>query len=416
MLQRWSKQLYFWVLLGILVGGAIGALAPDIGTQLKPLGDAFISLIKMLIGPVIFCTVVLGIAGAGDMKKVGRVGGKTLLYFEVVSTIALAIGLLVGNTLTPGAGFNADPASLDAKAVSGYTQRAGEQSTVDFLLHVIPKTFADAFGGSGDLLQVLLVAVLFGYSMNRLGKRGEPVHHFMEAASHIFFGMVGSVMKLAPIGAGGAMAFTVGKYGLESLKPLLYLMGCFYLTCLLFVLLVLGSIARMTGFSILKFLGYIREELLTVLGTSSSESALVPLMAKLEKLGCPRSVVGLVVPSGYSFNLDGTNIYLTMAALFVAQALGVDLSLRDQLSILGVAMLTSKGASGVTGAGFVTLAATLAVVPKVPVAGLALILGVDRFMSEARALTNIIGNGVATLVVSAWEGELDRAALKREIG
>jgi aerobic C4-dicarboxylate transport protein len=415
MLRRLSQHLYFWVLIGIALGALVGVVAPGVGASLKPLGDGFIALIKMLIGPVIFCTVVLGIAGAGDMKKVGRVGGKTLIYFEVVSTLALAIGLGVGNFLKPGGGFNADPAALDPKTVADYSRRAGEQSTVDFVLHVIPKTFVDAFAGSGDLLQILLVAVLFGYSMNRLGKRGEPVLHFIESASHIFFGMVSSVMKLAPIGAGGAMAFTVGKYGIESLKPLAYLMACFYLTCALFVLVVLGGVARATGFSILKFLSYIREELLTVLGTSSSESALVPLMTKLERLGCARSVVGLVVPAGYSFNLDGTNIYLTLAALFIAQALGIDLSLGDQLSILGVAMLTSKGASGVTGAGFVTLAATLAVVPKVPVAGLALILGVDRFMSEARALTNIIGNGVAALVVSAWEGELDREALQREL-
>lgn len=409
-------HLYFWVLLGIVVGGWIGYFWPGFGASLKPLGDGFIALIKMLIGPVIFCTVVLGIAGAGDMRKVGRVGGKTLLYFEVISTFALAIGLGVGNFLKPGAGFNASSAAQGTQAVADYSRRAGEQSTVDFLLHVIPKTFTDAFGGSGDLLQVLLVAILFGYSMNKLGKRGEPVHHFIEAASHIFFGMVGSVMKLAPIGAGGAMAFTIGKYGIESLKPLAYLMGCFYLTCALFVVVVLGLVARLTGFGIFKFLVYIRDELLTVLGTSSSESALVPLMGKLERLGCPRAVVGLVVPAGYSFNLDGTNIYLTLAALFIAQAMGIELSLADQLSILGVAMLTSKGASGVTGAGFVTLAATLAVVPKVPVAGLALILGVDRFMSEARALTNIVGNGVAALVVSAWEGELDREALRRELG
>jgi aerobic C4-dicarboxylate transport protein len=415
-MRRLSGLLYFWVLLGIVLGGLIGFVWPEFGASLKPLGDGFIALIKMLIGPVIFCTVVLGIAGAGDMKKVGRVGGKALLYFEVISTFALAIGLAVGNFLKPGAGFNVNAASLDPQVAADYSRRASEQSTVDFVLHIIPKTFAGAFGGSGDLLQVLMVAILFGYSMNKLGKKGEAVHHFIESASHIFFGMVNSVMKLAPIGAGGAMAFTIGKYGLDSLRPLAYLMGCFYLTCALFVLGVLGAVARLTGFSIFKFLSYIREELLTVLGTSSSESALVPLMGKLERLGCPRAVVGLVIPAGYSFNLDGTNIYLTLAALFIAQATGVDLSLGEQLSILGVAMLTSKGASGVTGAGFVTLAATLAVVPKVSVGGLALILGVDRFMSEARALTNIVGNGVATHVISAWEGELDRAALKRELG
>ncbi len=415
-MKRLLGHLYFWVLVGILLGGLIGFVAPEFGASLKPLGDGFISLIKMLIGPVIFCTVVLGIAGAGDMKKVGRVGGKALLYFEVVSTFALAIGLAVANLLKPGAGFHVDPATFDVKSVAEYSHRAAEQSTVEFILHVIPKTFTDAFTGSGDLLQVLLLAVLFGYSMNKLGKAGQAVHHFIEETSHILFGMVNTVMKLAPIGAGGAMAFTVGKYGVRSLGPLAYLMGCFYLTCGLFVLVVLGAIARITGFSILRFLSYIREELLMVLGTSSSESALLPLMAKLERLGCPRAVVGLVVPSGYSFNLDGTNIYLTLAALFIAQAMGIDLTLGEELSILGVAMLTSKGASGVTGAGFVTLAATLAVVPKVPVAGLALILGVDRFMSEARALTNIVGNGVATIVVSAWEGELDRAKLAAELG
>jgi aerobic C4-dicarboxylate transport protein len=414
-LKRWAGHLYFWVFIGILIGGSLGVGFPSFAVSLKPFGDGFISLLKMLISPVIFCTVVLGISGAGDMRKVGRVGGKALLYFEVVSTFALVIGLLVGNGLKPGAHFSVDPATLDASQVADYTRRAGEQSTVDFVLHIIPKTFLDAFSGQGDLLQVLFVAILFGYSMNRLGKRGEAVHHFIEGASHIFFGMVNTVMKLAPIGAGAAMAFTIGKYGLASLKPLAYLMFCFYLTCALFVFVVLGLIARMLGFSLVKFLKYIRGELLTVLGTSSSESALVPLMEKLERLGCSRSVVGLVVPSGYSFNLDGTNIYLTLTALFIAQALGIDLSLMEQMSILGVAMLTSKGASGVAGSGFVTLAATLAVVPKVPVAGLALILGIDRFMSEARAITNIIGNGVATIVVSAWEKELDREKLTREL-
>jgi aerobic C4-dicarboxylate transport protein len=359
--------------------------------------------------------VVLGIAGAGDMKKVGRVGGKALLYFEVVSTLALVIGLIVMNYIRPGSGFNVDPATLDAKAVANYAKVASEQSTVDFVLHIIPKTFTDAFTGSGDLLQVLLVAILFGYAMMHMGKMGQQVHHFIEECSHIFFAMMNAIMKVAPLGAGGAMAFTIGKYGIGALKPLAALMGSFYLTCLLFIIIVLGTIAVLVGFNIFKFIYYIKEELLTVLGTSSSESALVPLMGKLERLGCSKSVVGLVVPSGYSFNLDGTNIYLTMAALFVAQALNIDLTLTQQLSILGVAMLTSKGASGVTGAGFITLAATLAVVPSIPVAGLALILGVDRFMSEARALTNFIGNGVATIVVSKWEKELDHDALKDQL-
>ena len=382
---------------------------------LKPLGDGFIALVKMLISPIIFCTVVLGIAGAGTMKKVGRVGGKALIYFEVVSTFALAIGLVVANVLQPGPGFNADPASLDANAVADYAKRATTQTTTAFILRIIPTTFLDAFTGSGDLLQVLFVAVLFGYAMTHMGGRGEIVHRFIESASHIFFAMMNALMKLAPIGAGGAMAFTIGRYGVDSLGPLALLMGSFYLTCLLFVLVVLGSIAAFTGFSILRFILYIKDELLTVLGTSSSESALVPLMQKLERLGCSRSVVGLVVPSGYSFNLDGTNIYLTMAALFVAQALNIELSLRQQVTLLGVAMLTSKGASGVTGAGFITLAATLAVVPSIPVAGLALILGVDRFMSEARSLTNFVGNGVAAIVVSRWENELATETLTREL-
>jgi len=414
-MKKITGHLYFWVLIGIITGGLIGFFDPKLGASLKPLGDGFISLIKMLISPVIFCTVVLGIAGAGDMKKVGRVGGKALLYFEVVSTLALGVGLVVMHTLRPGSGFNVDPASLDPKAVAGYAKAAAEQSTVDFVLHIIPKTFADAFTSSGDLLQVLLLAILFGYAMMHMGKIGNPVHVLIEDMSHIFFAMMGTVMKLAPIGAGGAMAFTIGKFGVASLKPLVALMGSFYLTCAIFVLVVLGTIAAYTGFSILRFLAYIKDELLTVLGTSSSESALVPLMQKLEKMGCSKSVVGLVVPSGYSFNLDGTNIYLTMAALFVAQALNIDLTLTQEFTLLGVAMLTSKGASGVTGAGFITLAATLAVIPGIPVAGLALILGIDRFMSEARALTNFIGNGVATVVVSNWENELDREMMDKAL-
>ena len=415
-MARLTGHLYFWVLLAIVVGGTIGAISPETGVALKPLGDAFIALVKMLISPIIFCTVVLGIAGAGDMKKVGRVGGKALLYFEVVSTFALVIGLVVANVLKPGAGFNADAATLDGAAVASYAKTAASQTTTDFLLHIIPRTFFDAFTGSGDLLQVLFVAVLFGYAMTHMGKEGSIVHQVIETSSHVFFRMMNTLMKVAPLGAGGAMAFTIGRYGLDSLRPLAALMGSFYLTCALFVLVVLGTIARATGFNIVRFIIYIRDELLTVLGTSSSESALVPLMQKLERLGCSKSVVGLVVPSGYSFNLDGTNIYLTMASLFVAQALNIDLTLRQELTILGVAMLTSKGASGVTGSGFITLAATLAVVPTIPVAGLALILGIDRFMSEARSLTNFVGNGVATIVVSRWEGELDMEALRRELG
>ncbi len=410
-----SKRLYLWVLLAIVIGGAIGHYAPDTGVALKPLGDGFIGLIKMLIAPIIFLTVVMGIAGVADVKKVGRVGVKAILYFEVVSSVALLIGLLVVNLLKPGAGFNVDPATLDAGAVARYAQAAHDQSTVGFLLHIIPKTFTDAFTGDGDLLQVLLVALLFGFALSALGAQAQPVLMLFDAISTVFFRMMTMIMRLAPIGAGGAMAFTIGKYGLDSLGPLARLMGSFYLACVLFVVLVLGAIAWLGGFSIFRFLRYIRDELLLVLGTSSSESALVPLMHKLERLGCSRSVVGLVVPSGYSFNLDGTNIYLTMAAIFVAQALNVELSLTQELTLLAVAMLTSKGASGVTGAGFITLAATLAVVPSVPVAGLALILGIDRFMSEARALTNLIGNGVATIIVARWENELDRAQLRQAL-
>ena len=414
-MKRVVRQLYFWVLIGIFSGGLLGYVNPPFALSLKPLGDGFIALVKMLINPIIFCTVVLGISGAGDMKKVGRVGGKALLYFEVVSTFALLIGLLVVNILKPGAGFNVDPATLDAKAVAEYANRATTQTTVTFLLHLIPVTFVDAFTGSGDILQVLFIAILFGYATMRLGKKAEVVHRFIEGCSHIFFSMMSALMVLAPLGAGGAMAFTIGRYGVGALKPLATLMAGFYLTCLLFIFVVLGTIAAFTGFNIFRFIFYIRDELLLVLGTSSSETALVPLMQKLERLGCPRSVVGLVVPSGYSFNLDGTNIYLTMAALFVAQALNIHLTIIQQLTLLGVAMLTSKGASGVTGAGFVTLAATLAVVPSIPVAGLALILGIDRFMSESRSLTNTIGNGVASIVISRWEKELDHDQLTREL-
>jgi aerobic C4-dicarboxylate transport protein len=410
-----GSRFYLWVLGAIVLGGAIGHFFPDFGVKLKPLGDGFIGLIKMLIAPIIFLTVVLGIAGVSDVKKVGRVGVKAIVYFEVVSSIALVIGLIVVNTLKPGAGFNADPTTLDAAAVAKYASAAKEQSTVEFLLHIIPKTFTDAFTGEGDLLQVLLLAVLFGFALLHLGKTGEKVTELFESVSKVFFGMMAMIMKLAPIGAGAAMAFTIGKYGVDALGPLAKLMGSFYLTCALFIVLVLGAIAHLAGFNILRFIRYIRDELLLVLGTSSSESALVPLMRKLERLGCSKSVVGLVVPSGYSFNLDGTNIYLTMAAIFVAQALNVDLTLTQELTLLAVAMLTSKGASGVTGAGFITLAATLTVVPSVPVAGLALILGIDRFMSEARALTNIIGNGVATIVVARWENELDRDRLQSEL-
>ena len=414
MKKPFYKILYVQVLFAILLGVLLGVFYPKLGVDMKPLGDGFIKLIKMIIAPVIFCTVVAGIAGMQDMKKIGRVGGKALLYFEVVSTLALAIGLIVANVIRPGDGFNADPATLDTKAIAEFTVKAKAQTTTEFLLNIIPNTAVDAFA-KGDILQVLLFAILFGFALSMLGERGRPVTKLIDDLSHVVFGVVGIVMKVAPIGAFGAMAFTIGKFGLASLLPLLKLMGSFYLTCGLFVFVVLGIIARLTGFSIFRFISYIKEELLIVLGTSSSESALPALMRKLEKLGCSKPVVGLVVPTGYSFNLDGTNIYMTMAALFVAQATNVDLTLGQQLTILGVAMLTSKGASGITGAGFITLAATLAVVPTVPVAGMALILGIDRFMSECRALTNFIGNGVATVVVSKWENELDHDRLESEL-
>jgi aerobic C4-dicarboxylate transport protein len=406
------KVLYIQVLFAIACGILLGVFYPALGVDMKPLGDGFIKLIKMIIAPVIFCTVVSGIAGMQDMKKIGRVGGKALLYFEIVSTIALVIGLIVANTLRPGDGFNADPAKIDTKSIAEFTVKAKAQTTTDFVMNVIPNTFVDAFA-KGDILQVLLIAILFGFALSLLGERGRTVKTAIDDLAHVIFGVVGIVMKAAPIGAFGAMAFTIGKFGLASLLPLMKLMGSFYLTCLLFIIIVLGAIARMTGFSIFRFIAYIKEELLIVLGTSSSESALPSLMNKLEKLGCAKPVVGLVVPTGYSFNLDGTNIYMTMAALFVAQATNTDLTMGQQLTILGVAMLTSKGASGITGAGFITLAATLAVVPTIPVAGMALILGIDRFMSECRALTNFIGNGVATVVVSHWENELDHAQMNR---
>ena len=407
-------HLYAQVLFAIACGVLLGHFLPDTGAAMKPLGDAFIKLIKMMIAPIIFCTVVAGIAGMEDMKKVGRVGLKALLYFEAVSTIALIIGLVVVNVLQPGVGMNVDAAALDTKALASYTGAAKSQSTVDFLLNVIPYTIVDAFA-RGEILQVLLFSMLFGFALASIGEPTRPVVTFIEKLSHALFVVVGFIMKLAPIGAFGAMAFTIGKYGIGSLKQLAALMGSFYLTCLLFIFVVLGLIARYAGFSIVRFIVYIKEELLIVLGTSSSESVLPRMMAKMERLGCSKSVVGLVIPTGYSFNLDGTSIYLTMAAIFVAQATNSDLTLTQQLTILGVLLLTSKGASGVTGSGFIVLAATLSSVPAIPVAGLALILGIDRFMSEARALTNLIGNGVATLVVAKWTGDLDQARLAREL-
>ncbi|MBN4664627.1 dicarboxylate/amino acid:cation symporter [Pandoraea nosoerga] len=405
------RILYVQVLIAIIIGVLLGHFKPDLAVQMKPLGDAFIKLIKMIIGPVIFCTVVTGIAGMEDMKKVGRVGGKALIYFEIVSTLALIIGLFATHILKPGAGFNVDINSLDPKAIAGYAEKAAHGDTfVDFLLHLIPNTITDAFA-KGEILQILVIAILFGAALSAIGDRGRVVTSWIDSVSGVLFRVVHIITKVAPLGAFGAMAFTIGKYGIASLVPLAKLMGTFYLTSFLFVIVVLGLIAKFTGFSIFRFLAYIKEELLIVLGTSSSEAALPHLMEKMEKAGCSKSVVGLVIPTGYSFNLDGTNIYMTMAVLFIAQATNIDLTWGQQLTLLAVAMLTSKGASGVTGAGFITLAATLAVIPTIPVAGMVLILGIDRFMSECRALTNICGNGVATIVVSAWEKELDRKKL-----
>jgi aerobic C4-dicarboxylate transport protein len=405
-------HLYFQVLTAIAMGVLLGHFYPDTGVDMKPLGDGFIKLIKMIIAPIIFCTVVTGIAGMEDMKKVGRVGVKALLYFEIVSTLALAIGLLVVSVIQPGAGMNADVSKLDTKALESFTAKAQSHGTLDFMISIIPNTVVDAFAKS-DILQVLFFSILFGFALSMLGQRGKVVFNLIDEVAHVLFGVVGIIMKAAPIGAFGAMAFTIGKFGLGSLGKLGMLMVSFYLTCLLFVFIVLGAIAKLCGFSILKFIKYIKEELLIVLGTSSSESVLPRMMAKLENLGCSKSVVGLVIPTGYSFNLDGTSIYLTMAAVFVAQATNTRLTLIQTLTILGVLLLSSKGAAGVTGSGFITLAATFAAVPTIPVAGLALILGVDRFMSEARALTNLVGNGVATMVVSRWEHELDKDRMSR---
>ncbi|UFS70794.1 dicarboxylate/amino acid:cation symporter [Geomonas sp. RF6] len=408
--KKITQHLYFWVLVAIAIGVALGYYAPETAVAMKPLGDGFIKLIKMIIAPVIFCTVVTGIAGMEDMKKVGRVGAKALFYFEVVSTLALAIGLVVVNVIQPGVGMNADVTKLDTKALSAYTTAAKNQSLVDFVMNIIPSSVVDAFA-KGDILQVLLFAVMFGFALSALGQKGRGLYKIIDQISHALFGVVGIIMKVAPVGAFGAMAFTVGKFGFKSLASLGMLMGSFYLTCLLFIFVVLGTICKLCGFSIFRFIAYIKEELLIVLGTSSSESALPRMMLKMEKLGCTKSVVGLVIPTGYSFNLDGTSIYLTMAAVFVAQATNTHLSWTQTATILGVLLLTSKGAAAVTGGGFVTLAATFAAIPTIPVAGLALILGIDRFMSEARALTNLIGNGVATVVISKWENELSQEQL-----
>ena len=409
------KVLYVQVLAAIAAGIALGAIAPAYGEAMKPFGDAFVKLIKMIIAPVIFVTVVHGIASMRDLKTTGRVGLKALIYFELVTTAALIIGLIVANVLQPGSGLNIDLASLDTKAIEGYIVKSKEQSTAGFLLDIIPATFVGAFT-DGNILQVLLIAVLFAFALQGLGSSGKPMLDFIEQASAVLFKITGYIMYLAPVGAFGAMAFTIGKYGLAALKNLVWLIGSFYLTCIFFIVIVLGAIARFNGFSVFRFIAYIKEELLIVLGTSSSETALPKLIEKLKRLGCEESIVGLVVPSGYSFNLDGTCIYLTMAALFLAQATNTDLSTAQQLGLLGVLLLTSKGAAGVTGAGFVTLAATLSAGSAIPVAALALIVGIDRFMSEARALTNLIGNGVATIVIAKSEGALDAGRLNRELG
>lgn len=408
------KSLYVQVLVAIAIGILLGHFYPETGVALKPLGDGFVKLIKMAIAPIIFCTVVSGIAGMQDMKAVGKTGGYALLYFEIVSTLALVIGLVVVNIAQPGAGMHVDPASLDTKGIAAFAAAGEQQSTVAFLLNVIPSTIVGAFA-SGDILQVLFFSVIFAFALQRMGDYGKPVLEFIDRIAQVMFGIINMIMKVAPIGAFGAMAFTIGQYGVGSLVQLGQLMLCFYITCVFFILVVLGGIARAHGFSILKFIKYIREELLIVLGTSSSESALPRMLNKMEKLGANKSVVGLVIPTGYSFNLDGTSIYLTMAAVFIAQATDTTMDITHQLTLLAVLLIASKGAAGVTGSGFIVLAATLSAVGHLPVAGLALILGIDRFMSEARALTNLIGNGVATLVVAKWCKQLDESTLQREL-
>ncbi|MBN3131168.1 dicarboxylate/amino acid:cation symporter [Pectobacterium brasiliense] len=408
------KSLYFQVLAAITIGILLGHFYPQLGEQMKPLGDGFVKLIKMIIAPVIFCTVVTGIAGMESMKSVGRTGAVALLYFEIVSTIALIIGLVVVNVVQPGVGMNIDPSTLDASAVAVYTQQASQQGLIPFLMDVIPASVVGAFA-SGNILQVLLFAVMFGFALHRLGAKGKVIFDVIDSFSKVIFGVINMIMKLAPLGAFGAMAFTIGKYGVGTLVQLGQLIACFYITCVLFIFLVLGSIAKATGFSIFKFIRYIREELLIVLGTSSSESVLPRMLEKMEKVGCKKSVVGLVIPTGYSFNLDGTSIYLTMAAVFIAQATNSHMDIWHQITLLVVLLLSSKGAAGVTGSGFIVLAATLSAVGHLPVAGLALILGIDRFMSEARALTNLIGNGVATIVVAKYCRELDEKKLDAEL-
>jgi len=415
----WYRILYVQVLIAVALGIVVAAINPDLGKDLKPLGDGFIKLVKMMIAPIIFCTVVHGIASMGDLKRLGRVGGKTLLYFEVVSTLALVIGLIVVNVVKPGAGFTPPGQTYHAaaKAVEashGFIDKAHDLSTSDFILKIVPDTFFSGFV-TGDLLQVLLVAILAAFAIGAMGERGKPILDVVEKASEIFFGVMRIVVKVAPIGAFGAMAFTVGSFGFAALGKLGLLMGCFYLTAALFVIVVLGGIAKACGFSIFRFIAYIKEELLLVLGTSSSETALPGIIQKMQKLGCPQSTVGLVIPTGYSFNLDGTNIYMAMAAIFLAQATNTPLDLSHQIGLLLIAMITSKGASGVTGAGFITLAATLAAAPGIPIESLAILVGIDRFMSECRALTNLIGNGVATIVISRWEKELTPETLTKNL-
>jgi aerobic C4-dicarboxylate transport protein len=407
-------NLWIQVLFAITIAIVFGYVSPAKAIAMKPLGDGFIRLITMIISLIIFCTVVSGIASMQDMKKVGRVGGKALLYFEVVSTLALLIGLVVGNLVHPGTGLNVNAANLDAKAVADYAGAAKAQSVTEFLLHIIPTTVVDAFA-KGDILQVVFIAVLFGLALSSLGERGKTLIAFVDAVTHAVFGVVSILMRFAPIGAFGAMAFTVGKYGIASLGPLAKLIGTFYITSILFVLVILGAVAWIAGFSIIKFLAYIKEEVILVLAISSSEPAIPTLMAKLEKLGCSKALVGLVVPTGYTFNTDGSSLYMTLAALFVAQATNTPLTLSQQLTIFVVAILTSKGASGVQGASFIALVATLTVIPTIPVAGMALILGIDRFMSMFRALVNMIGNGVATIVVSRWEHEITRETLRNNM-
>jgi aerobic C4-dicarboxylate transport protein len=408
------SHLYAQVLTAIILGILLGYFYPQLGEQMKPFGDAFIKMIKMLIAPIIFCTVVHGIAGMEDLKRVGRVGIKALIYFEVVTTLALIVGLVIVNILQPGAGMNVDAKAIDTKSIQIYTTKAGQQGTVEFFLNIIPATVVGAFA-EGEILQVLFFAILFAFALSLLGERGKPLLNLIDIVSHALFGVVGIIMRVAPLGAFGAMAFTIGKYGVGSLVSLGHLMAAFYITCLIFIFGVLGSIAWLAGFSIWKFIKYIKEELLIVLGTSSSESVLPRMLAKLENLGCKETVVGLVIPTGYSFNLDGTCIYLTMAAIFLAQATNTELTLWHQIGIIAMLLLTSKGAAGVTGSGFIVLAATLSSVGTIPVASIALILGVDRFMSEARALTNLIGNGVATIVVAKWEGALDEKRMRQHL-